>query len=159
MGTTEHVEIEIGPSVKGGKDNVLENSQKTKFEQSTQTPDLPAPTSMPAAPSPLPTPAPTTHLCPDEGTVPRRSGWTTVKPMHDDENPKLTLTSYSGCSNPTTKASVGNEHAKLAIPQEPSSFKEAMALPEADHWMEACIYKMEALSKNQTFRWVERPAD
>ena len=69
-GTTEHVEIEIGPSVEGGKDNVLENSQKTKFEQSAQTPNLPAPTSMPAAPSLLLTPVPTTHLRPDEGTVP-----------------------------------------------------------------------------------------
>jgi Reverse transcriptase (RNA-dependent DNA polymerase) len=55
--------------------------------------------------------------------------------------------------------SVGDEHAKLAIPHKPSTYREAMAMPKADHWMEACIYEIEALERNKTFKWVERPTD
>jgi hypothetical protein len=52
--------------------------------------------------------------------------------------------------------SVGNKHAKLIMPHEPSSYKQAIASPEAPQWLEACVYEIDALTKMNTFKWVER---
>jgi hypothetical protein len=54
---------------------------------------------------------------------------------------------------------VGDEHTKLAMPNEPSSYREAMASPEAPQWLEACVYEMDALVKTKTFKWVKRPPE
>jgi Reverse transcriptase (RNA-dependent DNA polymerase)/Pol polyprotein, beta-barrel domain/gag-polypeptide of LTR copia-type/GAG-pre-integrase domain len=159
-GVTEHVEIEVGSLVEGGENNVhTDNDQKMNpGNKVMDSPALKSSTTTP--PSQL-----STHSLPNKEPVLRRSGRTVIKPLRDDENPKLTLTSYNRpnsmpkSSSPTDTVSVGDEHAKLAMPHEPSSYKQAMALPEADHWMEACIYEMDALAKNKTFKWVEKPAD
>ena len=102
---------------------------------------------------------------PNNSSIPQRSARTTVRPVCDNKNLKLTLTSYTHSKPPpvpeapTNANSVGDEHANLTIPHEPSSYKEAMASPEAAQWLEVCVYEMDALTKSGTFKWVERPPE
>jgi hypothetical protein len=90
------------------------------------------------------------------------SGRTIVRLIHDDENPKLTLTSYTHPKPPVAPETpdadpVGDEHANLTMPHEPSTYQQAMASPEAPQWLEVSMYEMEALKKTGTFEWIERP--
>ena len=47
--------------------------------------------------------------------------------------------------------------ALAAIGKDPVSYKEAMEATDAEEWAEACQYKMDALSKNDTWELVNLP--
>jgi hypothetical protein len=47
--------------------------------------------------------------------------------------------------------------APAAVGRDPATYKEAMEAADAEEWAEACNYKMDALSKNDTWELVDLP--
>src|SRR5216684_6147650 len=74
-----------------------------------------------------------------------------------------TMAASAVCTTPTDKvrqlalAELLATAALAAIGQDPVSYKEAIEAADAEEWAEACQYKMDALSKNNTWELVNLP--